>query len=75
MEIATVRKSHLALTNLMESILTRLDTMPETDPTQDESLDDKTKRLSKDWYSSGFEWSTNPMERLITIPEVMDTRE
>ena len=49
--------------------------MPEMDLTQDGSLDDKTRRLAKDWYSSGFGWSANPMERLITIPEVTDTGE
>ena len=72
-EIAAVRKSQMALTNLMEGISTRLDIMPEMDLTEDESLDDKTKKVAKDWYTSGFGWSTNPMERLAMIPKVMDT--
>ena len=42
-EIVVVRKPQLALTNLMEGISTRLDTMLEMDPTQDKSLDDTTK--------------------------------
>ena len=76
MEIVVVRKSRLVLTNLMEGILTRLDTMPEMDPTQDESLDDKTRRLAKkDWYSSNFGSSSNPMERLAKILEVTDNGE
>ena len=55
-KIVAVHKSQLALTNLMEDILTRLDIMPEMGPMQDESLDDETRRLAKDWYSSGSRW-------------------
>ena len=74
-EIAAIRKSQLALTNLMEGISTQLNALSEMDSTQDESLDDETRRLAEDWYSSDYGWSANPMERLATIPEVTSTRE
>ena len=70
-----VWKSQLALTNLMEGTSTRLDTIPEMDSMQNESLDDEARRLAKDWYSSGSGWFANLMERLATILEVMRTRE
>ena len=45
------------------------------DLTKDEAPEDETRRVAKDWYSSGFGWSTNPMEKLAMIPEVTNTGE
>ena len=48
-EVAAVRELLRALTTLMESISTRLDTVGETEPPPEESIDPEAVRLSRAW--------------------------
>ena len=74
-EIAAVRESQQALTNLMEGISTGLDAVIEIEPPPEESVDDQAERLVRawDWNVSGVQ--SQPMEKLSTILEVMVTEE
>ena len=69
-EIAVVRESQQALTTLMEGILTRLDVVPEIEPSPAEFGDSDVDRLAQAWDFNGFGMQKLPMERLATIPEV-----
>ena len=62
----------MALPNLMEGVLTRLDTMVETKPPPEELLTDKATRLAKAWDWSVSQLPPQPMERLATILEMTD---
>ena len=52
-EVAAVRESQRALTTLMEGISTRLDTVGETEPPLEESVDPEAARLSRAWDFDG----------------------
>ena len=59
----------------MEGISTRLDTVGETEPPPEESVDPEAVRLSRAWDFDGSSVQALPMERLATIPEVASTEE
>ena len=62
----------MALHNLMESISTRVDNVPEAEPTQDESLNNDATRLAEAWYWSVFGLPSQPMEWLAMIPKATE---
>ena len=60
----------------MEGISTRLDTVGETEPSPEESVDPEAAWLSRAWEFDGSGMQpTLPMERLATIHEVASTEE
>ena len=73
-EVAAVRESQRALTTLMEGILTRLDTVVETEPPPEESVDpEATCSYLKFGSFDGSSVQVLPMERLAMILEVAST--
>ena len=74
-EVAVVREAQKALTTLMEGISTRLDTVGETEPPPEGSVDPEAARLSRAWEFDGSGTQALPMERLGTIHEVASTKE
>ena len=59
----------------MEGISTRLDTVGETEPPPEESVDPEAVRFSQAWDFDGSSMPALLMERLATIPEVASTEE
>ena len=74
-ELVAVRESQLALTTLMEGISTRLDTVAETKPPPEESVDAGAERLTRAWDLNVSGLQSLPMERLSMILEVASIEE
>ena len=72
-EIAAVHEAQQALTTLMEGISTRLEAVPELEPSPEEFGDSDADRLSQAWDFTGSGVPLRPMERLATILEVAKT--
>ena len=74
-EIAAVRESQLALTNLMEGISTRLDIVVETKPPLEEFADAGVEQLARGWELNISGEQSLLMARLSTILEVTGMEE
>ena len=72
-EIVAICEAQQALTTLMEGILTRLEAIPEIEPSPAEFGDSDADRLSQAWDFTGSSVPLRPMERLAMIPEVANT--